>query len=229
MSNTSFFKQSLIDNSGFWQAKPDAKYLALLTSGLISDVFCNTGVVTNNPAILERVVLNLIYEFGSFRTFPKKVCFVGPAIGAITWAWSIASNYCDSFNGTSAVVACPEKDSTAEHGWKFRSFPTDCDAVVLCEDVVTTGSSLKGVLNTVIDVLEGQGSTSKILDTILCLVNRSGQSDLTLSLAYPKFKLVSCLVVQARTFSSLEEAQVVYPNAVEAIRPKQNWEVLVNG
>jgi len=102
--------------------------------------------------------------------------------------------------------------------------------VLLVEDVITTGKSTLEMALSLVKV--GAIERFELLPYVLCLVNRSGSNHLDLTLpnkATYMLEIVSVVDVAAKTWDTLEEAKKTYPNVIEALRPKGNWDMLMKG
>jgi orotate phosphoribosyltransferase len=228
------FKTVLEDSGGLWQYKAPGKYLASLSSGKLSDTFCNTGVI-----ILTKGVKNWVV--------------IGPGMGGITLAYALAFQSYNIFGEHLQKFAFfTEPDAQIKyrdtvkfidaHGFehqgcneayiektqKFRFTIPNYSTILICEDVITTGGSVLKTLTAI--NAEVKYSNSKILPMIACLVDRRDEKeDLVFESYDGKFKVVSLLEITARTWETLQEAQKDCHYVIEAIKPKDNWEKLKRG
>lgn len=247
------FLETLSAAGGYWKHKPGQQYLAKLTSGKISDVFCNTGVITTDPMLLETAASDLMRKLkGVLPTRPRYI--VGLAFGSITLAYELAGDlgvkayFTEPLKITEAVKSIyescrqwkfePPSDwaELAKHhkGQSFRFAPQVGQPIMMVEDVMTTGDSLREAITVVDQALrkESTGHPSRgegrIMNVVASLVNRSGSATFKDSQGR-EYKVVALADVTARTWGTLEEAQSEVSGVVDAIRPKENWSKLVVG
>ncbi|HSP06024.1 MAG TPA: phosphoribosyltransferase family protein [Acidobacteriota bacterium] len=138
---------------------------ALLTSGLHSDGFVNCTYITQQPALLQRIVSG---KDGLAPLIPATGVdwVIGSAFGAITFAQSVALQI-------GCRAGFTEKDGD---GMKLSRFEVSADSSVLVvEDTISTGGS---TLKTIEGIKAAGVREAGILPWILSLVNRSGQSHL---------------------------------------------------
>jgi len=138
---------------------------ALLTSGLHSDGFVNCTFVTQQPALLQRI---LTQADGLAAKLPgEKVDWVvGSAMGAITLAYAVALKL-------NARAGFTEKDGEGMKLSRFEIAPNE--KVLVVEDTISTGGS---TLKTIEGIQKGGVPEGNILPYIVCLVNRSGSESL---------------------------------------------------
>lgn len=205
------FEETLAQLGGFWRYNRPSRYLALLTSGKVSDVFVNTGVLTCRPDHMDTFVSDLLST--NYHLLPYQVTVLGPAVGAITLAYELAVQI---GNKTMALIA-EKKDG----GFSIRGEAPPDSTFLLCDDVITTGGST-------LAVYEQARKQLPVFPGIFCLVNRSGKTTLTVD--GKEWPIYSCLELTGiNTWDTLEQAQQFYPDVVKALRPKQNWNQLVTG
>ena len=209
------FLEALQTCGGYWEYKDGKKYLAELTSGKISDVFANTGVITSSPLLMGQWVPRLCREIteGLENIDFHVVCV--PAVGGITLGY-VAADYLN----TSAYFT--EKVDGIQTLKRF-SIP-DGFLTIFFEDVITTGKSLGEMIASVRRSITGE---TGIYKTIGCLINRSGEDLLTIDGI--EFEIISLAEVNARVWNTLEDAQKDCPSVIEAVKPKLNWEKLTQG
>lgn len=247
--------------NGYWQYDGKGKYLAELTSGKISDVFCNTGVLTTRPRPLEKFITELHWKYiketsGVDRpcpnNYPQYVC--SPATGAITLGYELARQFSCQAIFTEPKYEIKYSENTIISGQNYkkgdveRLIKMDCKiiksgqelkrfdipdgaTILLAEDVITTGKSMYEMVN----AIYMKNKNIKVLPYVLCLINRSDVDVFyEVGCGYRSYEEAKCIVIsladiKARTWASLEDAQRDYPNVIEAIRPKQNWNKLIGG
>ncbi len=230
------FRETLESLGGFWQYKIGNRYLAQLASGKISDTFVNCGVLTTRPGSLEpwaEVLSGMVVSDstiqrlpdnpsrmieGRMQKLPANLHVVGPGMGGITLAYEMAR-----WLGAAAMFTEPVELMGEKHQ-KFRFDLPTSPAVMICEDVITTGGSVHRTLAAVCE----KHPRHIIAPVVACLVDRRAEKG-PLDLGGKKLKVVSLLEVSARTWDTLEEAKVDCPSVIEAIKPKANWSKLVEG
>jgi orotate phosphoribosyltransferase len=242
MSNN--FESALAYLGGYWHylldGRTDRRYLAKLTSGKVSDVFVNCTPLTSRPEFLSIYAGYLMEKLLSLlllycRNFPDKrklvpTHFCGAAMGGVTLSYELSRQ----FNCTSIFVE-PQPHGIdpkiIETVLELKRFDIpDRAKVLMVEDVITTGKSTLEMALSLVKV--GAIERFELLPYVLCLVNRSGGQHLDLILpnkATYMLEIVSVVDVVAKTWDTLEEAKKTYPNVVEAIRPKGNWDMLMKG
>lgn len=186
---------------------------AELTSGKCSDLFFNSGIVTSNPMRLAEAVRDLLVKLG--HELPEELeqrptRFVGCAMGAITFAHDAAriSNEVPGWEDGCALTSFAEKTPDGRMCFK-RSSPIGTDLVVACEDVLTTGDSLRKMLDAV------HNTSAQLAPYVLALVNRTGNpllDDLT---------IISLISKRANVWepSTCPLCKAGSPR----VRPKENW------
>ena len=224
------FRDELEALGGFWQYKVGGKYLALLASGKISDVFCNTGILTTYPDKLEIWGMKLARELREHLPHgsQRSLSIIGPGMGGITLAYELA-RYLHADTGTRSFFTEPvEADGVKSQ--KFRFDLPVCASVLLVEDVITTGGSVQKTINAVSE----RGFTD-FIPVVACLVDRRSEKG-KLVLDHPhsskskiELQVVSLLDICPRTWNTLEAASADCPSVIEAIKPKGNWSKLVEG
>lgn len=219
----------LADLGGYWKYD-GGRYLAELASGKVSDCFFNLSTVTSDPEALKLVVELLsgaVDKAGIMdHDGPTHVC--GPSMGGITLAYEIACAI-----GAKAIFTEKEGDSQVLKRFEVGPYST----ILMVEDVITTGASTEKMMNGLRH--RGTPTPPRLLPYVLCIVNRTGRDKLN-TLPYPSdgfqgdghlpdIKIIAAAEVEARTWDTLEEAQEELPDVLDAVRPKANWEQLVNG
>jgi orotate phosphoribosyltransferase len=234
----STFKERLTELGGYWEYS-GGRYLALLASGKISDVFCNTGVLTTNPkecnkaarelaAILEpkvRAAQGSGPKASATTNITWPISVIGPGMGGITLAYAIASELseCPELGEVNAMFTEPVVEMSGVKGQKFRFELPENNLVVLIEDVITTGGSLQKTYQAV--------QPRRVLLHAACLVDRRAEEGPVTLGDESKFEvgIVSLMRIKPTTWDTLEDAKKAHPNVVEAIKPKANWAKIVAG
>jgi orotate phosphoribosyltransferase len=149
----------------------------LLTSGLHSPKYLQCALVMQDPARGERLCRQLAAAF----TGDRIECVVGPAIGGILVAYELARHL------KTWTVFAERVDGKMTFRRGFAVKPGE--RVLLCEDVVTTGGSLKEVM----DLVAAAGAQ---VVAVASLVDRTSGRDPGLGLP-----LVSLVKVDAPTYA----------------------------
>src|SRR4051812_29103799 len=132
----------------------------VLSSGLHSDRYFQCALVLERPekaAILAEEMARQLRAAGQ----PRFDIVIGPALGAVTWAYEVARAV-----GARAQFT-ERKDEAMQLRRGFQVKPGD--NVFVVEDVFTTGGSAREV----IDVLKTYGVAPRAVG---CIVNRSGRN-----------------------------------------------------
>ena len=233
--------KTLAAQGGYWKWEPGQRYLAELTSGKISDVFCNTGVLTTNPELLRDVIRLILRKLSEQRAYlwqtEGPLIVIGPAFGGITLAYELVRHlgYGKAFF-TEPVYdiggAPPPLVKIRKSGQKFRfgdRIPKG-STILFIEDVITTGKTSLEMMAAMKEVVPH--GEFEIFSYLPCLVNRSGKKSLIRPVcpgAEQQMKILAIAEVTARTWDTLEEAQADCEGVVDAVRPKANWQQLVEG
>ncbi len=186
---------------------------ALLTSGNHSDGFFNSRRVIVDIEGLELGAKDLLSKFSALGNNLAKVeVVVGPQTGATMLASLLAGEVVRQTE-TMCCYLSPSKHE--EEGKKSMVF-TEHErkslkgkTVLLCEDVLTTGGSVKLTAEA---VEEAEGI---VLPFTLALVNRSGATHLN------GYKIIA-LIDRHMPAWTPEECPLCKEGS-EAIRPKDNW------
>ena len=130
----------------------------VLSSGLHSPRYLQCALVLQDPPLAEKLCAALAAKLGGL----KVETVVGPAMGGIIVAYELARAL-----GVRGIFA-ERKDSQMQlrRGFSVRRG----ERVLLAEDVITTGGSLKEV----IEVLRGEGAE---IVGVASLVDRTGDRD----------------------------------------------------
>jgi orotate phosphoribosyltransferase len=194
---------------------------ALLTSGMHSNGFFNSRLVIPDEVLLRDAASDLLELFAQNGGDVSKVQgVVGPQTGATKLAEFI-SHQISAFNRDECFSASPaKKESAGQKSMVFSNEDLEIipgQSILLCEDVLTTGSSV-GLAETAV---VNAGGT--VLPFILVLVNRSG-------LAEVSGKKIIALIDRALPMWTPEECPLCREGS-KAIRPKDkhpedNWAAL---
>lgn len=199
---------------------------ALLSSGLHSNGFFNSRRIIPQPnendyskiILLNDAAWDLLGLFKSVGGDLKEVDgVVGPQTGATKLAEFIRNQANEFLGGGVSFYASPAKHT--EDGVKSMVFdaeelaPLRGKKVLLCEDVLTTGGSVK----LTVDAILKAGGTP--LPFVLCLVNRSGLKEVF-------DKQIIALI--HRSMSQWVAPCKYCQKGSEAIMPKdpENWKLL---
>lgn len=187
---------------------------ALLTSGKHSNGFFNSGVVCENPILLDRAadeLVTLMQKFGLHIDDVDRV--VGPAMGAVTLAFAVARHIGER-RGRTCLCAYAEKSPDGKTMLLSRSNLRLGEHVLCVEDVITTGESIG---KTLLAVAQAGGEP---LPFVGALVNRSSQTRVHNAHSVQ----IQALVSRAMPAWTAEECPLCSQGS-EAIRPKgvENW------
>lgn len=178
---------------------------ALLTSGLHSDGFVNCTFITQQPVLLQQIVSSPAGLFASLPT-EKTDWVIGSAFGAITLAHSVALEL-------DARAGFTEKDSESMKLSRFSVSPSD--RVLVVEDTISTGGS---TLKTIDGIVRAGIPKDHVLPFIVCLVNRSGKTEL----AGKEIRALLTLHIH----SWKPEECPLCRSGSQAVRPKSHWQDL---
>lgn len=253
MSYQNQFLERLAALDGYWQYK-EGRYLALLASGKLSDVFCNAGAMTTRPDEFGRWIDNLAVVIASKISSCTKsvhgdvllkyesVSVIGPGMGGITLAYALANSLLKvapllNLMPIHAFFTEPVETELDGKQVKFQKFRFDLPPktlVIFVEDVITTGGSVQKTYSAVA-AKEEQAGKLVLFPIITCLVDRRAENpegkhveDL-IKLGDVEASVTSLARIYPKTWDTLEEAKKTHPAVVEAIKPKANWEKLVRG
>jgi orotate phosphoribosyltransferase len=178
---------------------------ALLTSGLHSDGFVNCTFITQDPALMERIVS----DEGLGKDLPDERVdwVVGSAMGAITFAFAVAHKL-------GAKAGYTEKDGEAMKLIRFEIAPGE--RVLVVEDALSTGIS---TTKTIRGILDSGVQKKNLVPQIICLVNRSGKDTLE------GHEVRALLTLDIHTWQPSECP--LCREGSQAVRPKKNWRELV--
>ncbi len=146
---------------------------ALLTSGRHSSGFFNSELITEDPLILDEACEHLAFLIQKEANVHAIDRVVGPAMGAITVAHDLARQIGNK-RGHSCLRAYAEKELDIfgnVRGMRFiRTAIQPGDYILLCEDVITTGTSIGLTACAVTD------AGGIVLPYVIALINRSGHA-----------------------------------------------------
>lgn len=189
---------------------------ALLTSGKHGDGFFNSELVMEDAWFLDEAVNDLSELLMEARLRLDDVRrVVGPAMGAITLAHSLASflTWLRGSDATACLRAYTEKEGEGDSlKMVFRRTTIHKgEKVLLCEDVLTTGGS------TDLSARAVEESGGIVVPFVAVLVNRSGLSEVG-------GKKIIALIDRPMPMWIPEECPLCQKGS-EAIRPKgvENW------
>lgn len=193
---------------------------ARLTSGKCSDMFFDSGGVSSQPMRQAEAVRDLFFHLGTemphvLSASHRPTRFVGPAVGAITFAHDAAriSSEVPGWSEFSAMSSFAEKTDTGDNLCFMRTKPTGTDLVVACEDVFTTGGSLQKLLNQV------KQSGADIAPYAFVLVNRNGMKE------FAGLRIIS-LITQKTNVWEPDVCPLCDAGSRPVHHPKKNWQEL---
>ncbi|KND51819.1 MAG: Orotate phosphoribosyltransferase [Parcubacteria bacterium C7867-001] len=214
-------KKTLEELGVFWHhdGNPKRPYVRL-RSGLISNGYFNGAVLCELPAVLDAVSHELVSEMLDGDQSRKSLSInrvIGPAMGAITFAHSVASAYFKINDLAPQIkMAFAEKEGDA-FAFK-RNQPLPHEQILLVEDTITTGGSLVKV----IDAVRAVAPSVQFSPNILALCNRSGKTHLG------SMKIYALVDAELKTWEegknpfTKDGRELVPP--VE--KPKDDWKLL---
>lgn len=140
-------------------------------------------------------------------------------------AWAVFEAVLERLDETGKTV---QKKGQVFDRFEFPAKPFN---LFFVEDVVTTGASTAAMVEAVLDRLDGvKANPRAIFPTyILCLIDRRSDPHQQLIVRDHSFEIRSLEHVVAYTWDTLEDAQKAYPEVTDAIKPKLNWQQLVEG
>lgn len=203
------WKKAFAEAGAFWQMNYEnmAGAHAELTSGKHSDGYINCSKLVTDPKLVEKIAAGIIEKLKAKPDFKQPDWVVGPAYGAIGYAYEVARQLGSKFGFTEVKYTDEGKMQVLS---RFDITPTE--TVLVIEDVTTTGGS---ALKTV-RVVEETGCT--VLPMIGLIMNWSGMDEID------GYKIVSLVSGQMRVYSP--EACELCKQGSHAVRPKGNWSAL---
>jgi len=163
MSTQSHWIEQYKKRKAFWMHGGNSKQPhALLTSGKHSNGFFNSGLITEDPKLLDAAARKLC-ELLKEQPFCMINRVVGPAMGAITLAHDVG-RLTDAFTAYAEKTEIDGKKAMVFT--KSRVLPNE--NILLAEDVLSTGGSVELLSK----AAEDAGGV--VLPFVLALVNRSG-------------------------------------------------------
>ena len=221
------------DFGGYWRYQ-GGKYLAELASGKLSDLFCNTTVITSRPdesclpEAAKTLAIKMLDWCVTEDDLPHRpdgwdgsdeyerqnaitdlyVC--GPAFGGITLSYEVARQLGGVSIFTepvySAVGGGPGFVSAVQkEGQELKRFTVPNGSHMLfVEDVITTGKSTLEMMDAVW-AKQDQSQLLRNLECILCLVNRSGEDHLELPNG-DYWQIIALAEEEAHTWGDVGEA-----------------------
>lgn len=192
---------------------------AVLASGVHSNGFFNSEIVMQDPRLLDEACMNLIeLMLDDENIFFNQIDrVVGPAMGAITLAHDMARHI--SFKKALPCLRgyVEKMDDRPDSPMHFRRVGLEVgERVLLVEDVITSGNSVKKASQA---VLEAGGIISP--PVIVALVNRSGLLEVD-------GKKIIALINRPILSWSAEECPLCAHGSEALVKPKlaENWERL---
>ncbi len=187
---------------------------ALLTSGMHSNGFFNSRLVTSDEPLLREAASDLVEIYRHAKGFTKGPgLIVGPQTGATKLAEFISDEY-ERYRPCGWVS--PEKvgeGKNREMLFSPEEFSVlEGEDVLLCEDVITTGGSIDLTAKAVTK------ARATILPFVLALVNRSGLKELS------GRKILALIDRPMQTWT--EEECPLCKLKSKPFRPKDNWYLL---
>ena len=196
------------DVGALWRMNHDAEGAhAKLTSGKHSDAFINCTKIVEDPMLVMEVAGGIIEKLEDTPGYVKPEYVVGPAYGAITFAYEVARQLGVKFAFTEIVYT---EDGKMQELKRF-DIPRNAKTLVI-EDVATTGGSAMKTVN----VLSENGVD--VLPMVGLIMNWSGQDEIEGN------KLVALITAQMMVYEP--ENCTLCKEGSEAVRPKSSWDLL---
>ena len=191
-----------------WRMNYDAEGAhAQLTSGKHSDAFINCSKIVENPVLVTEAAEGMIEKLEDTPGYEKPEWVVGPAYGAITFAYEVARQLGAKFGFTEVEYT----DEGKMQVLKRFDIPEHAKTLVI-EDVVTTGGSAMKTVN----VLKEKGVD--VLPMVGFIMNWTGKDEIDGN------KLVPLINAQMMVYEP--ENCTLCKEGREAVRPKANWDKL---
>lgn len=187
----------------------------VLTSGLHSNRFLNSRLIIDDPVLLPKAASDLLDLFTAEGGDLSSINgIVGPQTGATRLAELMAEQA-----GYGTFHASPRKEG---EGDAKRMVLTEAEQAqicgqdaIICEDVVTTAGSVELTARAII--LAG----GRVAPYILCLVNRSGKTEIG------GRKIISLFTLEATTWHpGAITCDLCKACSIPLVKPKDNWPAL---
>ncbi len=218
MINRQHWSEALTSEGAFWFHDEDIKRPhAELTSGRCSNGFFNGTIVTADPILLKPICTCLI-ENSTALGLDEVNYVVGPAVGAITFAYQIASEI-QRLLKSRCCSAYTEKDESGKQTLKRLSSEAKGKTFLVCEDTITTGGSVEQTIQAV------TSAGGIVLPFIYVICNRSGLTHLGEGL--DRYEIVSLIQPDIKSWDP-KECPLCQAGS-KRLRPKQNWDELTKG
>lgn len=206
---TSFWVETLKKRNGYWlhDGNPKRPY-ALLASGKISNFYVNCSAIMQDTRLCMLAAEHLHMLFAAVHPRPDVYC--GSAYGAINLAYELArQKEAHAWFTTKSIGKSMLLD-------RFE-FSSEIKAVAVVEDTITKfGTSLL----TIAALTSKMREDSYILPCVLCIVNRSGRSEID------GYKIISLVEHTASDWERGANPFTKGGELVNPVKPKQNWDAL---
>ena len=156
--------ESLLKHIGAMYRRPESGKYVRLTSGFLSDMYFNMGTSEVDYRVLDRASRELWNQIAEANIFPTTV--LGAQMGSVRLSLSLAR----AMNIHESIYTEKDGDNMAlkRHNLGINGFAGK--RVVLSEDVVTQGSTIKKMIEM---VKNGGGEVV----AITCIINRTGREN----------------------------------------------------
>lgn len=200
--------------NAYWRHddNPKRPHAVLTDGGYHSNGFFYWSMIAQDPALAQDAADNLLHKLR--QQIPREEWdsiqrVVGPGAGAITLADRLAGS--PMFNSRRVLSGFTEKTLTGDMSLRFV---IKNEAVLVCEDTLTTGGSL---LKTIAAIRRSGG---RVLPTAAVICNRSGLQDIE------GRKIVALIETPMQNWSAAECP--LCQQGSKALYPKRdnNWEQL---
>lgn len=191
-----------------WRMNYDAEGAhAKLTSGKHSDAFINCSKIVEDPVLVAEAAEGIIEKLQDTPGYENPEWVVGPAYGAITFAYEVARQLGVKFGFTEVEYTDEGKMQVLK---RFDIAPGAKTLVI--EDVVTTGGSAMKTVN----VLKEKGVD--VLPMVGFIMNWTGKDEIDGNTLVP--------LINAQMMVYEPESCTLCKEGREAVRPKANWDKL---
>ncbi|MDA8597016.1 phosphoribosyltransferase family protein [Candidatus Pacebacteria bacterium] len=209
MHNNADWKEAFASAGAFWQMNYDQPTgaHAELTSGKHSDGYINCSKLVTNPALVSDIAAGIIAQLQAHAGYQRPDWVIGPAYGAIGYAYEVARQLKTQFGFTEVQYTDEGKMQVLS---RFDIAPTD--TVLVIEDVTTTGGSALKTAR----VVEETGA--KVLPMIGLIMNWSGEVEIE------GYQIVSLLSEQMNVYDPADCPLCAAGST--AVRPKKHWDEL---
>ncbi len=208
--------KELLSYIGAFYFRPEGGKYCRLASGLVSNAYINIGTTERNYLVMERAAREL-----AFQIWEKNIqadIVMGAQMGSVRSSLYLA----EKLGIEESVYTEKSWDNNEEMKLKRHDIDLKWKKVIISEDIVTKGSTLKKMKS----MIEDAGG--KVV-AIACVWNRYGED------IFEEIPLISCYIPEQFELywdkSTPEDKRWDYPllseGAVVSAKPKNEWDDLV--